>query len=991
MMSKDGLGIAIIGMTGRFPGARNLREYWRNLRDGVESISFFHREAHADASTRPGSKADGAHYVHARGILEGVELFDAAFFGISPREAEITDPQQRMFLECAWEALETAGYAPEKFDGSVGVYAGVCTNTYQFFNIYPNPEIIKAVGAFQIQMRNDKDHLPTFVSYKLNLKGPSVAVQTACSTSLVAIHLASTSLLSGDCDIALAGGATVTVPQKAAYQYREGGIMSPDGHCRAFDARAEGTVGGNGAGIVVLRRLEDALAAGDHILAIIRGTAINNDGSEKVGYTAPSLNGQAQVIEMAQGIADVPAETVSYVEAHGTGTALGDPIEVAALTQAFRDGGTKKGYCAIGSVKSNIGHLDAAAGVAGLIKTVLALKHKMIPPSLHFHEPNPEIDFENSPFYVNPSLTQWRRGETPLRAGVSSFGIGGTNAHIVLEEAAEAQPSGESRAWHLLALSAKTPAALDAATSNLVSRLRQNPAENLADVAYTLHLGRADFGHRRIVVCRDVEDAVKCLDGSGTCGVHTSMAGAGGQALTFMFPGQGSQYPHMGGELYRSESIFREHVDQCSEMLRDHLGFDLRSVLYPLDSASGAAAEKLNQTLVSQTALFTAEYAQAQLWMSWGVHPQSMIGHSIGEYVAACLAGVLQLDECLVLVATRGKLMQQLPAGQMLAVPRSEQEVRPFLSSELSLAAVNGPASCVVSGRIEAIAELRRRFDQQHVDGRLLHTSHAFHSAMMDPILKPFEEAVRRVTLRPPQIPYLSCVTGTWIRPEEATDPNYWVRHLRQTVRFADGVTELLREPGRILLEVGFGRILCALASEQTHEPNQQTILPSVMGPRDAQHDVVHVLTALGELWLNGVDVDWAGFYAGQRRHRVLLPTYPFERKRFWLEPPAGSTTVERGDDHEGSNVSGEMGLSRSESQLVIKKPAETAAFPLQLGLPASGLRVSSEPGGEKSEPDFDEYESEMLESVFSEQIEIMCRQLELLRPAISAELSGGY
>lgn len=882
-VEHNGSEIAIIGMAGQFPGAKNVDEFWQNLQNGIESISFFTDEEllayGLDAATLNNPK-----FVKSRAVLEDVELFDAAFFGFNPREAEITDPQHRLFLECAYIALEDAGYDSENYQGSIGVYAGASLSRY-LLNIYLNEDIIGSIDNHQLAIANDKDYLTTRVSYKLNLQGPSFTVQTACSTSLVAVHLATQSLLNGECDLALAGGVSISSSRKTGYLYKEGGIGSPDGHCRTFDAQAQGTVGGEGVGIVVLKRLEDALADGDTIHAVIKGSAINNDGSFKVSYTAPRIDGQAKVIRTAQVVADVEPETITYIEAHGTGTTLGDPIEIAALTQAFRVSTEKKGFCAIGSVKTNIGHLDAAAGVTGLIKTVLALKNQQIPPSLHFQEPSPQIDFANTPFYVNTKLTQWKTNGIPRRAGVSSFGIGGTNAHVILEEAPVEQQGrqGESgRKYHLLVLSAKTESALETAMANLANHLKQHPNLYLADVAHTLSVGRRAFDHRRMVVCQDMNDALKVLSPLDSQRVFTQYQQPVNRPVVFMFSGQGTQYVNMGRELYESEPIFTLAVDRCCELLKPHLGFDLRHVLYPDEAQTARATEQLKQTIVAQPALFAIEYALAQLWMRWGVHPEAMIGHSIGEYVAATLAGVFSLEDALALVAIRGRLMQQLPSGEMLSVQLPESEIQPLLNRELSLAASNGPSYCVVSGTTEAIAQLQQQLEAKGVGCRRLHTSHAFHSQMMEPILQPFTEQLQKLQLHPATIPFVSNVSGTWITVAEATDPKYWVKHLRQTVRFSEGITELLKTQERIFLEVGPGRTLSTFTKQ--HHKDQQVILTSIRHPQEQQSDVAFLLNSLGRLWLFGVKVDWSCFYANEQRHHIPLPTYPFERQRYWIE-----------------------------------------------------------------------------------------------------------
>ena len=883
--------IAIIGMTGRFPGAASVEEFWRNLRDGVETVTFFTDEELL-ASGIDAASLNNPHFIKAGRYIEDIDMFDASFFGFSPREAEILDPQQRIFLECSWEALENAGYDPKTYDGLIGMFAGVSANTY-IWQILANRELFRTVGQYQTFLANDKDFLATRVSYKLGLQGSSMTIQTACSTSLVAVHIACQSLLNGESDLALAGGVSVAVPQKNGYWYREEGILSPDGHCRAFDENAQGTVSGMGAGIVVLKRLEDALAEGDYIHAVIKGSAVNNDGSMKVGYTAPSVEGQAQVIRMAQQLASVDPESISYIETHGTGTVLGDPIEIAALTKAFRAETAKKGFCAIGSVKTNIGHLDVAAGVTGLIKTVLALKHKQLPPSLNFERPNPRIDFANSPFFVNTKLTEWKNGNGPRRAGVSSFGVGGTNAHVIVEESPGHESFDSLRQWQLLTVSARSREARDAATARLAGHLRNHPELNLADVAYTLQVGRRAFAHRRMLVCRDVSDVTEV-----SLQVEDGDHVAEKPAVVFMFPGQGTQYVHMAEELYQREPVFRQHFDRCCELLRRHLELDLRDVLYPHDGNSSAAEEQLRHTSVTQPALFSIEYALAQMWMEWGIVPRAMIGHSIGEYVAACVAGVMTLEDALWLVATRGAMMEELPGGAMLAVPLSETDIVKKLGNGLSLAAVNSPSLCVVSGAEEAVDEFAESLSAEGVNWRKLHTSHAFHSAMMDSVLAEFAREVSKVKLNAPKIPYISNVTGTWIKDAEAVDPQYWAGHLRQTVRFAAGLDELAKEAGGILLEVGPGKTLTMLALGRADRSSGKVLLTSLRHADKQGSDEAFLLTTLGRLWLAGAPVNWQAFYANERRQRVPLPTYPFERQRYWVEPVDRSSGVAK---HQGA------------------------------------------------------------------------------------------
>ncbi|CAG0930613.1 phthiocerol/phenolphthiocerol synthesis type-I polyketide synthase E [Thermoflexales bacterium] len=900
--------IAIVGMSGRFPGARNIDEFWENLRNGTESISSFSDEQLAEAGVTQADYHD-PQYVAARGILEGVDLFDAAFFNFSPREAEIMDPQHRLFLECAWEALENAGYDPNRYPGSIGVYAGTGLNTYLLFNLYSNQAAVHSAGGLQVLIGNEKDHLTTRVAYKLNLRGPCVTVQTACSTSLVAVHLACQSLLNGECDMVLAGGVNIAVPQNSGYVYEEGGILSPDGHCRVFDARARGSVSGNGVGVVVLKRLGDALEDGDCIHAVIRGSAANNDGSQKIGYTAPSVIGQRGVITEALTMAQIEARTVTYVEAHGTGTVLGDPVEIEALTQAFRAGDQAKNYCAVGSVKTNIGHLDAAAGVAGLIKVVMALKHKAIPPSLNFEQPNPQIDFSNSPFYVNNQLIEWKAShQHPRRACVSSFGVGGTNAHIVLEEAPIIEPQPTSDSWQVLVWSAKTAPALETATLNLAKHISLNPAVNLADVAYTLQMGRKVFDYRRMLVCRNSQDAIKCFEARDPQRILSAFQDVDRRTVAFMFSGLGDQYVNMGRNLYEGEPIFREHIDQCATLLKSYLDMNLLEVLYPeqgnrdREDTDGSLrsldlrnmvrplqerpdlAQRLGQTLLSHPAIFAIEYALAQLWLEWGVSPQALIGHSLGEYVAACVAGVFSVEEGLFLVAKRAQMIQHLSPGAMLAVPLSEEDIRPFLRRGLSLTAINGPLLCVISGSEDDIVALEQHLTEQKIVCRRLPASHAFHSAAMEPILAPFTELVKMINLKPPQIPLISNVTGTWATASEVTSPEYWTRHLRHTVRFADGIQTLLTDSQMALLEIGPGQGLCTLVRQQISKTDERPVLASLRNFYERQSDRAFILNALGQLWLTGLPIDWTRLQAHERHQRISLPAYPFERQHYWLE-----------------------------------------------------------------------------------------------------------
>jgi len=878
--------IAVVGMAGRFAGARNLDDYWRNLRDGVESLTRFTEEELLAAGVKPAQLRD-PNYVPVGAVLPDMEMFDAAFFGFSPREAAIMDPQHRHFLECSWEALENAGHTPSGFEGSIGVFGGSGHNAYMPYNLLTNPQLVSSVGFFLIRHTgNDKDFLTTRVSYLLNLKGPSVNVQTACSTSLVAIHLGVQSLLNGECDMALAGGVTIEMPHRQGYTYHEGEILSPDGHCHAFDAQSQGTVFGSGVGVVVLRRLADAIADGDHIHAVIKGSAVNNDGSMKVGYMAPSVDGQAQAIAEALAIANVAPDTITYVEAHGTGTPVGDPIEIAALTQAYREGTDKTGYCGIGSVKTNIGHTDTAAGVASFLKVALAMQHRQLPPSLHFAQPNPACEFERSPFYVNATLKDWTPpAGMPRRAGVSSLGVGGTNAHLILEEAPPRKPSGPSREHLLLMLSAKSQASLDANTAALASHLREHPQISLADVAYTLQVGREPMKLRRIVVARDAADAAQALEAMDPQRVISLPGATGSHSLAFMFAGGGAQYPGMGADLYRSEPVYRQAVDECLALLAKRGGTDYKGLLFPPAGQEEDAARRLEQPSLALPLLLTTQYALARLWMSWGLTPSAMIGHSMGEYTAAHLAGVFSLEDALTLVELRGRLFETLPEGGMLSVPLPEAEVLARIGPELSIAAVNGPSLTVVAGPVQAIEALQQALQADEIEAARVRINVAAHSSMLEPILEEFGAFFRRVAMKPPTLPFVSNLSGTWITPAEATDPQYWVRHLRHTVRFADGLQELLKDESRILLEVGPGRTLSSLARQHSARKPQQVVLNSLRHPDEKVDDQAYVLGILGRLWAAGAPIDWARFRQGERRLRLPLPSYRFDHQRHWIEP----------------------------------------------------------------------------------------------------------
>jgi amino acid adenylation domain-containing protein len=876
---RERAAIAVVGLAGRFPGAGSVDELWRRLCAAEECLTPL-RDEDLVARGVPRALLDDPAYVKAAGVLDEAEAFDAAYFGYTPREAELMDPQHRVFLECAVHALEDAGCDPARFGGRIGVWAAVGLNTY-LTRVLPHVPAGSA-ARYQAYVGNDKDFVPTRVSYELNLKGPSLVVQTACSSSLVAVHLACQSLLAGECELALAGGVAVRAPE--GHLYEEGGILSPDGHCRAFDARARGTVFGSGVGLVALKPLEAALRDGDSVHAVVLGSAVNNDGALKVGYTAPGVDGQAEVIAEALSVAGVEPDEIGYVEAHGTGTALGDPIEVEALTQAFRARTSRTGFCALGSLKTNLGHLDTAAGIAGFIKTVLALRHGRLPASLHYASPNPKIDFGATPFFVNAHTREWPRAQRPRRAGVSSFGIGGTNAHVVLEEppltpAAE----GDDGRFHLLLLSARTPAALERAAQDLAARLERVPGPALADVACTTQLGRRAHGQRRVLVARDAAEAAALLRAgdpervaSGVCDPASEPAPA------FLLPGQGAQHAGMGRGLYEAFEGFRRPVDEAARRLEPRLGFDLRRVLFPAPSDADEAERTLRRTAVTQPALFVVEYAVARLLMEWGLGPQALLGHSVGELVAATLAEVFRFEDALGLAAARGALVQAQPEGAMLAVALGEDEARELCGDELVLAAVNGPAACVLAGTHAAVEECARRLGEHGVAAERLRTSHAFHSPLVAPAAEAFAAEVARVERRPARLPFVSNVSGTWIRPEDAVDPAYWGRQLRATVRFADGLATLGAESGRVLIEVGPGRALASLA-------RRAAALRGVVAVATMRHasageaDEAVLLGALGRLWLHGLAPDWAALHAGAPRRRVSLPGYPFERRTYAL------------------------------------------------------------------------------------------------------------
>lgn len=900
--------IAIVGMACRFPGAQNPNEFWRNLTGGVESIARLSDEEIL-ASGVPAKLLARSDFVKAAPVLDAPEAFDATFFGYSPGEASTMDPQHRILLELAYTAIEDAGCDPDRFPGRVGVYVGSAMNTY-FANSGLNSRL--AEDYIPTLIVNDKDFLGTRISYKLGLRGPGMTVQTACSTSLVAIHLARQSLLNEETDLALAGAVSVRVPHRTGYIYDGGGVVSPDGHVRAFDAGANGTVFGSGAGVIVLKRLADALTQGDHIHAVIKGSAVNNDGSAKAGYTTPSVNGQADVVVEAIANAGVNAETISYLEAHGSGTPVGDPIEVLALTKAFRNFTQKKSFCALGSVKTNVGHLDAAAGMAGLIKTVLALKYRSIPPTLHYSKPNPEIDFAATPFFVNNEVLPWTSPDKgPLRAGIMSTGMGGTNAHLVLEEAPSVAPSPKTSAPVLLTLSAKSAGALETMSREFADFLSKPDAPALGDIAYTLYAGRKLYSHRRFAVGHTASEASASLL---TPDAKKQLSGItpekGTAPVIFLLPGVGDHYVGMGQGLYEKFAIFRQEIDRCAQILHPLLGLDVRDLLYPKDRIQNEstkprgidlrrmlgrtagelldpAIQKLNDTVNCHPALFTVEYALARLWIDWGIKPERIVGHSMGEYVAACLAGVFSLEDALKLIVSRAKLVNELPQGMMLAVMLPEKDLLPLLSPALSISLINGPKLCVVAGPVPEMTEFQSLLAAREIIFRPVKNAHAFHSRMLDPIAEPFALEVRKVRLNAPRLPFISNVTGTWITAEKATDPQYWVEHARRTARFSDALEQLWKLQDCVLLEVGPGRTLGVLAMQHPAKPPTAapTVASSLRHGYENLPDAEFLLGNAGRLWVAGHNLVLEKCNPTFGAKKVSLPTHPFEKQRHWIEP----------------------------------------------------------------------------------------------------------
>lgn len=878
--------VAVIGMAGRFPGAADVDQFWQNLLAAREGITHYTDEELLEAGVPGRLLADPA-YVRSGHPLDRFEYFDADFFGIPSSEAELMDPQHRQFLETAWHALERAGYPPRGHPQRTGVFAGVSASAYLQERIAREWQSEEVSDGLQAAIGNDAGTLSMRVSYKLDLTGPSFTVQSACSSSLVAVHLAVQSLLGRECDLALAGGVAVRQLEPRGYRYEEGAILSTDGHCRPFDAAATGTVPGDGVAAVVLKRLEEAIEDGDHIHAVVRGSAVNSDGNAKVGFTAPSPQGQVAVISEALAVAEVDSTTISYVEAHGTGTPLGDPVEVRALTEAFGSA-ARQDPCYLGAVKSNVGHLDAAAGITGLIKAALALEHRLIPPTLHFESPNPELGLGGaSPFLVNTDVVPWLETAGPPRAGVSAFGVGGTNAHVVLEAAPQAPTATEPRGkWQVLPISARTPSAVAETCGRLADHLAGGTAYELPDIAYTLQVGRHEFASRCAVAAADSDGARAALTHVGEA-VHR----AADPSVVFLFPGQGSQYPGMGAELYGSEPVFRAAMDACSELLLPELGWDVREIAF---GAGAQDRNRLRQTLYTQPAVFCVDYALARVLMSWGVRPDAMTGHSLGELVAACLAGVFTLPDMLRFVAARARLMQDLAGGRMLSALADEATVLRVLAGHAVIAAVNAPGSCVVAGTEAQVAEAARRLENVGIPIRELETSHAFHTPLVEPVLPGLAAVLEDVPLGKPELPLLSTVTGTWVTDDQATDPGYWVTHTRRPVRFSDAIATALAKGSCVLVEVGPGSGLSGLVRsrpdpERGVRPPVVTLLKRSKGEHPAE--VRGLMQGVAHLWCHGVAVDWDAMRRRETGRRVPLPGYPFEGRGYLLPKPSGELT----------------------------------------------------------------------------------------------------
>ncbi|MFK7997107.1 MAG: type I polyketide synthase [Granulosicoccus sp.] len=879
--------IAIIGMAGRFPEAASVSEFWENLCNGVDSVTEIPEDRLEPADTH--LFKDNVNYVKRAAVVDGADEFDAEFFDIFPGKAVSMDPQHRLFIECCWHAIEDAGYSPADHNHSIGVFAGCYMNTYLLDALKKNPSVVHELadvfhgGSFQNEIGFEKDYLATQVSYYLDLHGPSLTIQTACSTSLVAIASACQSLVNGEADMALAGAATLRFPQQRGYLYEEGGMMSKTGRCSVFDKSADGTLFGNGVAAVLLKPLKAAQSDGDEIYAVIRGWGLNNDGRRKAGYTAPSPDGQIEAIERAQTMAGISGDTISMVEAHGTGTPLGDPIEVEALSRVFQKNNPHKQYCALGSVKSNIGHLDCTAGIAGLVKTALSLHHRKIPASLHFNEKNPEIDFENSPFFVNTTLLPWDFHSGPRHAALSSFGVGGTNAHVILEEAPlRSAQAEEYESTVLMTFSARGSLALEQQVSNLKRHVENYPALEIASIAKTLNTGRSVFAQKHYLVAGSRKEAIEKLKNFSSETIDFTDKPRSGENVCFMFPGQGAQHVLMGKDFFAREPVFRRAFEVCSEILQPHLEESLQDLLFEGNPTSTSWQDKITQTRYAQPLISAISYSLAQLWISWGVNPTSVIGHSVGEFMAGSLSGIFSIEDALTLVAVRGQLMQGLPRGRMIAVSANAEFLEPHLN-QVDIAASNSPRLTVLSGSSSDISEIEHKLGEMEIVTQKIHTSHAFHSSMMDPILEDFRSKLSLVKLNEPKIPMVSTVTGTWLGNEEACSPDYWAANIRKPVRFSEGMLTLECVQSGYLLEVGPGQTLSRLAQQHSGIREKHTVMTSCSHPKSELKDLEVCYDSAGKFWKYDYPINIGLVGDSSNVLRARLPGYPFQRKRFWF------------------------------------------------------------------------------------------------------------
>lgn len=907
------LDIAVIGIDLKVPGANNTEEFWKNICDGKESLTYFSDEELLAAGV-PKKELEDENYIKCAFVLDDVKKFDAPFFGYTPREASFIDPQQRLLLESAWRLMESAGYASDEYDGAVGVFAGTGMSKYLLKNIMTNYNLNQVKDLRNIWMGNDVNYAAPRISYKLNLTGPSVNVQTACSTSLTSVVLACQSLLNYQCDMAIAGGCSIDLPQNVGYTYQKGEVLSRNGHCCPFDKEGTGTLAGSGVAMVLLKRFEDAIRDSDNIISVIKGAAYNNDGNAKVGFTAPSVKGERDAIKCAQVLSEVEEDTITYVETHGTATPLGDPIEIQALSEAFKEGTSKKNFCALGAVKANIGHLDSAAGTAGMIKTCLMLQNKKLVPLANFKEINPNIYFEDSPFYINAELKDWEPECNVRRAGVSSFGIGGTNVHLVLEEAIDEREVMSWKECHLFTWSAKTKTAFDQMKVQIVKFLEKNQQQDYRNLIYTMNVGRKRMHYRGSIVCKSKEELVSKLKDSM---YYVKSEQEKIKDIVFMFPGQGSQYINMARDLYNEYPYYKETMDGCLVLLKKNHDYDLASFL--LEDVEEQNAYLINETEHTHVAMFVVEYCMAKLLMHYGIKPRVILGHSIGEYAGACIAGVFELEDALNIIVTRGKVMQSLSKGKMLYVNATEKEVSEFIAPCVSLALINTENRVVLSGEEDAINDVIEKIGKRY-KCKVLHTSHAFHSHMMKAALVPLKKVLDSIKMHEPNIRFLSNVTGGFVK-EEITTSDYWLKHILQTVRFFDEVKCLSKEDYHFFIEIGPGKTLSLFVKEILNNADDNVIINTLREVNNEFSDVRFFEESLGKIWMNGVSIDWNAYYEDERFYRISAPTYPFEGKELWIEPKTSAVndTIELSDFSE--EIIEEEGYNRPDLSVKYEPP----------------------------------------------------------------------